>query len=170
MAVTKNTIRYGAICAAWLVLSASGTTAFLDETLHQGTIRTHPNALLGHWNCQDISADARLTTEKTYAAGGLAQVSFHLEYQNTEPKDEMGMHVAGLWHLEGDILVEQGVEFEYWALNVGGEDMLGSPLEAALTAEMRHKAASSRVVELTPDRLVLTPLDTPQKLVCLRQE
>lgn len=152
--------RAGILMFFWMLLSASGST---DISQNDASV-----ALLGHWSCEDRADGARLLTGKTFAANGQAQVDFHLDYSAAGRDDVMAMTMTGHWRLEDGILVEQGVAFEFQTLRVAGADMLGSELETALTAEMRREAARSQVLELTSERLVLSPVGASDRLICQR--
>lgn len=124
-------------------------------------------ALMGNWLCEDSNNVATLKSQKFYGPAGHAVTDFSMQNQMDDSK--MGVTGIGTWHLEGALLVERGKEYEFYKLSLGGEDLLGSVLEAALTVEMLDQTARSEIKELSDTRMVISPEGDSREMVCLRK-
>lgn len=123
-------------------------------------------ALLGNWLCEDSNEVATLKSQKFYGPAGHAVTDFLMQNQLVDSK--MGVMGIGTWHLEGAVLVERGKEYEFYRLSLGGENLLGSILEIALTVEMLGQTSRSEIKELNDARMVISPQGGNREMVCLR--
>lgn len=139
--------------------------ALPSSLVAQNSIDT--TALLGNWLCEDSNDVATLKSQKFYGPAGHAVIDFAMQNQLDDSK--MGVTGIGTWHVEGAVLVERGKEYEFYKLSLGGENLLGSVLETALTGEMLNQTSRSEIKELSDTRMVISPQGGSREMVCLRK-